>query len=260
MTRVVILAAGEGTRLRPLTDELPKALVALQGTSLLERQLAVLRRAGITDISVVIGYCASAWEGLGLRTFHNPRYADTNMVASLHCARELFDGRDDVIVAYGDIVYQPTVLASLLDSEAPLSIVVDHGWLDLWRLRMDDPLSDAETLRLDTRGHIVELGRKPRTLDEIEGQYIGLIKVGRGFAPHFFDRYEQLAPDAPFDGRPRDRMFMTSYLQHQIDQGVAVRAAPVRHGWLEVDSVQDLRRYEAAIQAGTLAALYDDQA
>ncbi len=257
MTRVVILAAGEGTRLRPFTDTLPKALVPLCGRPLLHTQLDVLRRAGVADVSVVTGYRAEALAASGLRCFHNPRFADTNMVASLRCAAPLFDGGDDVVMAYGDIVYEPRVLAALQAAPGPLAVVVDLGWHALWQLRMDDPLADAETLKLDARGRITELGRKPRGLQDIQGQYIGLVKIARGFAPRFFDAYDALAPGAPFDGRPREKMYMTSYLQHQIDLGVATHAATVTHGWLELDSVEDLRRYEAAAAAGRLAALYD---
>jgi choline kinase len=260
MTRTVILAAGEGTRLRPLTDHLPKTLVPFDGISLLERQMAVLHRAGIVDISIVTGYCAQAFEGCGAHLFSNPRYASTNMMASLHCARPLFDGTDDVVVAYGDIIYEPRVLKALLATAAPLAVVVDLGWQSLWRLRMDDPLSDAETMKLDADGNIVELGRKPHSLEEIQGQYIGLFKVDRAFAPHFFERYEQLSNDALFEGRPREKMYMTSYLQHQINCGMQVRAALVMNGWLEVDSVQDLQRYESALVQSDLSLLYDGAA
>jgi L-glutamine-phosphate cytidylyltransferase len=260
MTRAVILAAGEGTRLRPLTDALPKAWVSFGGEPLLSRQLAVLRRAGVTDLSIVTGYQAQAFDGCGAQLFHNPRFASTNMMASLRYAKPLFSGDDDVVVAYGDIVYEPHVLQTLLATDATVAVVVDLGWQRLWRLRMDDPLADAESMKLDAAGNIVELGRKPRTLAEIEGQYIGLFKVDRHFAPRFFERYDQLPVDEPFEGRPRDRMYMTSYLQHQIDHGVQVRAATVTHGWLEVDSVDDLQRYEQALAAGTLSVLYDGSA
>lgn len=257
MTRTVILAAGEGTRLRPYTASLPKALVPLLGVPLLQRQTAVLRRAGIADIGIVTGHCAGALAGQGLQEFHNPHFAETNMVASLRCAGAWFDGGDDVVMAYGDIVYEPRVLAALLAAPAPLAVVVDRGWQRLWQLRMDDPLADAETLRLDARGCIVELGRKPRSLDEIEGQYIGLVKIDRAFAPRFFDAYDALPAGAAFDGRPREKMYMTSYLQHLIDGGVPAHAATVTHGWLEVDTVEDLARYEAAARDGALAGLYD---
>jgi choline kinase len=260
MTRAVILAAGEGTRLRPLTERMPKALVTLNGKPLLTRQLEVLHRAGVREVSLVAGHCADAFGASGLPIFLNPRYAETNMVASLRCARSLFKGDDDVLVAYGDIVYEPRVLNAVLNTSAPLGVAVDLGWRDLWRLRMDDPLADAETMKLDPEGYIYELGRKPHSLADIEGQYLGLFKVDRTFAPLFFEHYEQWPQDQPFEGRPIDRIFMTSYLQHQIDHGVKARAATFHHGWLEVDSLQDLRAYEDAQAAGRLAAIYNGEA
>ncbi|MBI3345969.1 MAG: phosphocholine cytidylyltransferase family protein [Burkholderiales bacterium] len=260
MARAVILAAGQGTRLRPLTDHLPKALVSLDGVPLIERQLAVLRRAGVTDLSVVAGYRASHLRLDGLRQVENPAYESTNMVASLYCAKALFDGTDDVLVCYGDIVYEPRVLSALMATDAPLAVTIDRQWLTLWSLRMDDPLSDVETLRLDDYGRILELGRKPRDLADIQGQYIGLFKVRKDFAPEFFDAYERLGAEGTVDGRSRAMMYMTSYLQLQIDAGVQVLAAAVDGGWLEVDSLQDLQRYEAASAEGRLSSIYDARA
>lgn len=257
MTRTVILAAGEGMRLRPLTESLPKTLVSLDGESLLARQMTVNKRAGINDISIVTGHCADALESSGARLFHNPRYASTNMVESLSCARDLFDGGDDVVVAYGDIVYEQRLLATLLATEAPISVVVDTGWRQLWELRMDDPLSDAETMKLAADDHIVELGERPSCMADIQGQYIGLFKVARSFAPLFFDIYDHLPLHLASDSRPREKMFMTCHLQNHIDAGVKVRAAKVEHGWLEVDSLQDLSRYESAFADGLMRPLYD---
>ena len=55
--------------------------------------------------------------------------------------------------------------------------MVDDGWLDLWSVRNDNPLDDAETLKYGRNGQIIELGRKPKSLGEIESQYTGLIKI-----------------------------------------------------------------------------------
>ena len=258
MAKVLILAAGEGTRLRPLTATLPKTLVPLVGKPLLSRQMAVLHAAGLRDVHIVGGHCAEALEGCGATLLRNADFARTNMVASLYCARALFDGTDDVLVIYGDIVYESTVLKTLLDTQGPVAVVVDRGWEKLWRLRMDAPLSDAETMRVDGDGRIRELGRKPTSLDDIEGQYIGMFKVSRAFATQFMPRYEQLSENAKFEGKSKAQMYMTSYLQLLIDAGVEVRAADITHGWLEVDSLDDLNRYETAFADGSLSALYDE--
>ncbi len=251
--RAVLLAAGEGTRLRPHTLDRPKCLVELAGTPLLVWQVEALRRAGITDITVVTGYKAECIEALGFATRHNQRYDATNMVASLMCARDLLDGDDDVIVAYGDLVYETRVLSAVTAFDTPLAVTVDREWKRLWDLRMADPLSDAETLRIDRNGNLIELGRVPASLEEIEAQYMGIIAVRGDTAKQLVAFYDALPEAGPFDGRDRDHMFMTSFLQQLIDSGSPVHAAVVDGGWLEVDSVSDLDTYESLQRDGALA-------
>ena len=104
--RAIILAAGEGTRLRPHTLDRPKCLVPLAGRPLLAWQADALRRAGVADITVVTGYRADQVAALGFATVYNDRFRETNMVASAMCARTLLDGSDDVVLCYGDLVYE----------------------------------------------------------------------------------------------------------------------------------------------------------
>jgi choline kinase len=129
---------------------------------------------------------------------------------------------------------------------------VDRSWLRLWSIRTATPLADAETLKLDARGNIIELGRKPASYEEIEAQYMGLIRVRADVAPHWPAIYQALDPAGPYDGKSRDNMYMTSFLQHLIDQGQPVRAVPVDGGWLEVDSAGDLELYERLQTEGRL--------
>lgn len=254
--RAVVLAAGEGTRLRPLTSDRPKCLVELAGRTLLHWQLAALAEAGVDDVTIVTGYRAEQIT-VGTRRVHNAHYADTNMVASLMCARAAFDWGDDVLIAYGDIVYEPRLINALRTARSGIGVLVDRQWQLLWELRMEDPLADAETLQLDAEGYLVELGRVPRDLSEIEGQYIGLVLVRAEQARAWCERYDALAPDGDYEGRDRDHMFMTAYLQLLIDDAVRIDAVRVDGGWLEVDTLEDLAAYESLHDRGELAALVD---
>lgn len=246
--RAIILAAGEGTRLRPYTLDRPKCLVELAGRPLLAWQLDALRQAGITDITVVTGYRSEQIAPFGLATRHNPNYACTNMVGSLMCAADLFDGRDDVLIAYADIVYEPRIVRALVACTEAICTTVDQLWLRLWSMRTATPLTEAETLKMDARGDIIELGRRPTSYDEIEAQYMGLIRVRADVAPQWPAVYQTLDPAGLYDGKNRANMYMTSYLQYLIDHGHPVRAVPVDGGWLEVDSASDLELY-ARLQA-----------
>jgi len=251
--KVIILAAGQGTRLRPLTDDRPKCLVEFCGQTLLERQVNVHRQLGLTDIHILSGYRSDQIEERGLATLINPDYATTNMVATLFCGASLMTGEEDVVISYGDIVFEPPVLEKLLASDSPLSIVSDQEWERFWSLRMENPLDDAETFKTDADGRVVELGLKPTSRHEVQGQYIGLIKVRADVVKRFVEEGEKLKDEGEeVRGRDFASMYMTDFLQHLIDVGLEAKAVPIENGWLEVDTVEDLRHYEKMASVGKL--------
>lgn len=257
MTQAIILAAGQGTRLRPITDDKPKCLTPLDGKSLLARQTDVLQSAGIDDIVVIGGYRIDQIKALGYQCHENPSYESTNMVSTLFCAEQLMSGREDLLICYGDIIYQPNNLETLLQSEAEIALMVDKDWRQLWELRLDDPLSDAETLKLDDEGHVLELGKKPKSYDEIQGQYTGLIKVRKDKVQDFIHFYHDMDKDKNYDGQDFDNMYMTSFIQQLIDNGWEVKSAEVSNGWLEIDSVSDLEIYQSLQDQGQLKSYCD---
>jgi L-glutamine-phosphate cytidylyltransferase len=257
--RAVILAAGAGTRLRPLTDNRPKCLIEMEGVSLLDRQRAVLTSAGISEIFVVTGFLANQIASKGYRTFHNPDYSTTNMVESLFRARLCLSGDRDLLIAYGDIVYEPRVLDALLRCSAPVCVAVDKAWRPFWEVRMAQPLQDLETLKLDRHGRIIELGKRPKSYDDIEGQYIGLIKVRADHVKKLTQTYHSMDRLELYDGRPFREMFMTSFLQNLINLGWTVKAVGIENGWLEIDTLEDLKRYEDLARTGELVRFYNPE-
>ena len=233
----VILAAGRGSRMSDLTADRPKCFVSLLGTTLFERQLAALRAGGIAEIAVVTGYRAEAFAAFGVPTFHNPRWAETNMVVSLQAAAAWLRG-GETLVSYSDIVYTPETVRRLVDADEELAIAYDPNFLELWRRRFADPAADAESFRIDESGAVVEIGRKLPRLDDVEGQYMGLLK----FRPAAWERVEGVL--AAMNARERDRLEMTALLARLVARGARVAGVPVAGPWGEVDSAGDLALYE----------------
>ena len=141
--KAIILAAGEGSRLRPYTDDRPKCMVEVEGVSLLDRQLAVLASESIEKVILIGGYRAEMLQRPGIELRTNPRYAETNMVWTLFCAEDDLEG--DVLLCYGDIVYSRDILEKVLQSDADIAVAIDMDWESYWRARNEDPLDDAET-------------------------------------------------------------------------------------------------------------------
>jgi len=208
---------------------------------------------GISDITVIAGYRSESITSRDFQMIINPDFASSNMVYTLFCGRDLMVDDSDLIVAYGDIVYEPKVLRALLDSDAPLSVVVDREWRRFWELRMPDPLSDAESMKIDGQGMITELGKTPGGYEDIQGQYIGLIKVRRNSVVGLRQLYDAMDPDGPYDGKTRKQMYMTSFIQHAIDSGWSAGAVFIANGWLEVDTYAELELYRRMEVEGTLA-------
>lgn len=238
--KAIILAAGRGSRMKDLTDERPKCLVELRGKALLEWQLEALRAAGIAEIAIVTGYKRKLLANRGLVEFNNARWSETNMVSSLACADEWLQA-EPCIVSYSDIFYDPTAVQTLIASTAKLAVTYDPNWLRLWTRRFGDPLLDAETFRLTAKNTLAEIGNKPKSVEEIQGQYMGLLR----FTPESWA--EVMLIRATLTQEQCDKMHMTGTLQEVINaQRLSIEAVPYEGDWGEVDSAQDLASYHSS--------------
>ncbi|QWU80405.1 phosphocholine cytidylyltransferase family protein [Campylobacter novaezeelandiae] len=248
--KAIILAAGFGSRLMPLTKDNPKCMVKYQNEELISYEIKALKDAGISDIAVVGGYLFDILkkfiqERFNLYTFYeNKNYANTNMVQTLFCAREFLqkcvEQKEDLIVSYADIIYFKDSIEKLMQAKDDLAIVIDKEWKKLWQKRFENPLDDAETLKLDNKGFIKELGKKAKSYDEIEGQYIGLFKISANFLPSFLNFYDSLDKNILYDGKDFNNMYMTSFLQSLIDTFNNAKAIEIYGNWCEIDFKSDL--------------------
>lgn len=243
-TKIIILAAGQGTRLRPYTDILPKCMVEYNGNPLLHYILKNIDEK-ISKKIIVTGYKSEVISNFvkekNVYQYHNDLFDTTNMVYSFFKAIEEFDS--DVIISYSDIIYKKEILDILINSKNDISVVIDKNWKKLWEIRMDNPLEDAETLKIEGN-NIVEIGKKAKSIDEIQGQYIGLVKFSKHILPRIKDFYFSLDKNTLYDGKNFDNMYMTSFLQLIIDNVSTINPVFIESGWMEIDSVEDLARYK----------------
>ena len=257
--KIIILAAGQGTRLRPLTDDRPKCLVEVNGRSIIERQLDTMRACGVKDedITIVCGYCSDVlkkkFEDTNIHFLVNEQYDTTNMVCSLMCARALMESEEDIIISYGDIIYGADVFQKILEAKDDMSVIVDDGWYEYWSERCENPLDDAETLMFDQDNYLTEIGQKTIELDRVQSQYIGLMRFkGEGLK-------EMLSLSAEAERRSNNgealwrttrnyaKMYMTDLLQGLIDEGHKLRAVHIQRGWFEIDDCEDLKVVESQL-------------
>jgi choline kinase len=200
--------------------------------------LEALRKAGVDEVSIVTGYKADLLRGRGLVEFYNQRWAETNMVSSLECAQDWLQA-EPCIVSYSDIFFMAYAVKSLIDSNFDLAVTYDPNWFALWKKRFVDPLLDAETFRLNLDGTLAEIGKEPKSLDQVQGQYMGLLR----FTPDGWAEVVRIR--AGLSPSECDRMHMTGTLQKVIEEGrTAIQALPYQLAWGEIDSAEDLTVYQ----------------
>lgn len=170
--KAIILSAGQGKRLLPLTESQPKCLLPLAGRTLLEWQLRALAANGVTEATIVVGFAAEAVDyaladmeipGIRAKTLYNPFYAVADNVGSCFVVRHEMTG--DFVLLNGDTLFEPAVLAKLLASATgPVTVTID---------RKDRYDADDMKVRLDGE-RLVEIG-KALPLDTVDGESIGML-------------------------------------------------------------------------------------
>lgn len=242
--KAVILSAGQGSRLLPLTAERPKCLLPLGPKSLLAWQFEVLARSGVDEIVVVAGFRAALVEaqlaglarpGLSTRVLFNPFYNVADNLGSCWLARHEMDR--DFLLLNGDTLFEAAVLDRLLASPpAPIVVTID---------RKDSYDSDDMKVHLDgTR--LLDIGKTlPR--DRIDGESIGLL-LFRGAGPRLFASAVEQAMHASeglrwFYLKVIDQLAKTHGVETVTIEGLA---------WGEVDYPADLQRAERLLADGRL--------
>ena len=159
------------------------------------------------------------------------------MFVSLTKAREWLCA-EPCIVCYSDIVFHDNAVKRLMECGREFAITYYTGFLDLWRKRFSNPLEDMETFRLNPDGTLAEIGLRPQSEDEVQGQYMGLLR----FEPSGWEKIEQ-AIRLPMK-KSVEKLDMTTLLNHLISLGYPVYAIASEERWLECDNQEDIRLYE----------------
>jgi L-glutamine-phosphate cytidylyltransferase len=237
----LVLAAGMGKRLAPLTEERPKGLIELGGRSLLARLLDGLQAAGVGETVLVVGYrqemirtaLGASHRGMPLRYVVNPEF-EKGPRLSLWAGRAEFLG-DDVVLADGDVLFAPALLERVVRSPEPSVFLGEPEFVDT-----------GEEINLYRAGDRVVAIRRgvsgpPAVPYEARAEWVGFVKVGRAAGAALAAALDAMVRDGHVDG----------------DYEVALDGLLARHPftmcptdglpWVEIDFPQDLHAAEAEV-------------
>jgi len=231
--KAIILSAGQGKRLLPLTERAPKCMLPVLGQPLIGRQVDALLRCGVDDITVVVGFGAEVVEaGLAerygarrIRTLYNPFYAISDNLVSCWVARA--EMHDEFLLLNGDTLFEAPVLERLLAApERPITLAVSR------KEQYDD--DDMKVIRDGDR--LLQVGKKlPR--GEVNAESIGMMTF-RGEGPRLF----RDAMDRALRTSAALSQWYLSLIDALAKSGSVYTQEISANGWTEVDSPADLER------------------
>jgi choline kinase len=237
--KAIIIGAGRGRRLMPLTGDVPKCCVPIAGRRILDWTLDALRAAGLADIVFVGGYRIERVQAdyPGLRFCHNAEWERNNILASLfHAEGEMADG---FVSTYADILYTPEAARRLVASPADIALLVDTDWRERYRPRTEHPETDGEKVRLD-RGRVIAVSRDIPP-DQAPAEFTGVAKFSPRGAAILAEHYRRAGRDGqPLGGgRTLAQAYLIDLLQPMLEAGVEMAAVETHGGYFEIDTTQD---------------------
>lgn len=253
--KAIILAAGQGTRLKKYTGGLPKGMLMVDGKTIIQRQIDLYRSCGIEDIVIVRGYAADRIQYENVTYYDNKEYESTNMVVSFLCAREAFD--DEVILSYSDVLFSEQMLKTMIEVKDDFACAVDVQWQKYWKKRYGKIDFDTESLEINETGDITSLGLSDPPLEQIDARYIGLLKFsvnGLQEILSIWNRDYDTYIDRPWQqsGKCIRQAYMTDLLHGLIGEGKKIKAIPFENGWIEFDTNEDYENVCDWIQDGSI--------
>ena len=271
--KVIILAAGIGSRLRPLTNDKPKCMIKLLGQTLIERQIKIFHSYGINDITIVTGYKSEVVDIPDVNYVNNVNYETTNMNESLfralletemceectsgcrECNGTGLSPAKPILVTYGDIVFEPRIISQMLEFCEPrpsvIGLAVRINWKEYYQNRTMHPLSEAENVLIEN-GRILQIRKNiSESLENQQiGEFLGIALLSSDQIKILLERYSDLKKNhvGTFHDSPSlSNAYVTDMFQEMINCGANVKPVFIEGKWFEIDTPEDLKNTEKLI-------------
>ena len=240
--KAIILAAGEGSRMGKLAQNIPKPLVMVNGKSIIERQLSILKQNKILDVIIVTGSHNEKFNFKNVVYVNDLEHKKHDTLGSLITARDYMN--DEIIITYADQIFDEKIMESVNNFSGDIGIAVDLDWEKNYVNRDQHPKSEAENVLINGN-EILELRKNISECKENEkiGECLGLMKFSRKASKVFLDKYSELeiSHQGKFHNAPSlEKALISDMIQELIDSEINVEPIFVSGKWCEIDTPQDL--------------------
>ena len=240
--KAIFIAAGEGSRLGNLTNDLPKPLVDVNGKSVIERQISLLRKNNVNDIVVVTGYKKEKFTLKNIEYVHNPNFREQEQTGSLMAARSKIVG--DVLIMFSDILFEEIILQQMLNSKGDIVIAIDKDWEKSYEERHDNPKSKADKVLIKD-DKVIQISAKNIEVknDNYVGELLGLMKLSTKGSKILIEQYEKLENSHTgkfHDAASLKKAKFVDVLQELLSLGIIITPVSIKGKWCEIDTKHDL--------------------
>ena len=239
--RAIIIGAGRGSRLMPMTADSPKCFAEVGEQRILDWTFKAFADNGIDRIAFIGGYQIDKVRAdYPQFTFcHNTNWQNNNILASLFYAEEFMD--EPFICCYSDILFTSKVVENLLAADGDISLVVDTDWLVRYEQRTEHPSDEAEKVTV-ANGLVTRIHRKIEE-QHAHGEYIGVAKFSQQGAARLREQYhrcrEQFAGKPFREAKLFEKAYLILLLQEMIEAGEKMVHVDTPGGYIEIDTQQD---------------------
>jgi choline kinase len=225
--KALILAAGFGSRLAPITNDIPKSLVEVNGKSILFKQIENLHENGITDITIISGYKGDILENRvhekypEINIIRSIDYQNTNNMYSAYLAKDVMKG-NDFLMMNADVFFDSSVIEALLAFSHENAIVTDIGTYYEESMKV-----------IENNGRLIKISKKI-TEDEALGASIDVYKFSAKAGEAFFNKCHEYIDEK------KELKLWSEIALNDILSEVEFRACPLVGRWVEIDNHDDL--------------------
>ena len=240
--KAIVLAAGDGSRMGKLTQNIPKPLVMVNGKSIIERQLSILKQNKILDVMIITGPHNEKFNFKNVVYVNDLDHKKHDTLGSLMTARDYMN--DEIIITYADQIFDEKIIESINNFSGDIGIAVDLDWKKNYVNRDQHPKSEAENVLINGN-EILELRKNISECKENEkiGECLGLMKFSRKASKVFLDKYSELeiSHQGKFhNASSLEKALISDMIQELIDSKINVEPIYVSGKWCEIDTPQDL--------------------
>ena len=237
---IVFLAAGRSSRIYQKIKK-PKCLILIKKKTLIEKLILNCEKAKIKKISIITGFKSNLIKQKlkkikKINYYYNSQFNKKDMMHSFYLALKNID--DDILISYSDILYNHEILKNIKKHKKnEILLPINKNWLNVWKKRNKNILNDGESLEIDNKNYLREIGLKIIKNKIPTYQYMGIIFIPKNLRENLIKIYKSVS-------KKNSKMHITKFLNLLIKKNFSIKCIKSNSEWYEFDDYEDFENYK----------------